>query len=138
MSYDNDHRVRAGRRTKRLEVQGNQLVGWVTSDDEDEVLVEFPLKYEACPTCQGRGKHTNPSIDSHGLSAEDFAEDPDFLQDYFSGVYDVACYECGGRTTVAVVDEARANPEQLALWHAQEQWDREYEAECAAERRFGY
>jgi len=139
MSYDSDHRVRAGRRTKRLEVKGDKLVGWITENDDcDEVLCEFPMKYEVCPTCNGHGKHTNPSIDSHGLSAEDFAEDPDFREDYFSGVYDVACYECGGRTTVAVVDESRADPQQLTLLHKQWEFDREFEAERASELRFNY
>ena len=49
-----------------------------------------------CPACSGNGTHTNPNIDAHGLSAEDFADDPDFAEDYFSGTYDVRCSACGG------------------------------------------
>lgn len=49
-----------------------------------------------CPTCEGEGKTVNPNIDAHGLTGEDFAEDPDFAEDYFSGVYDIQCRCCDG------------------------------------------
>ena len=84
----------------------------VTMRWEDEDGDRIPVKYEICGTCDGKGKHVNPSIDSHGLSAEDFAEDPDFAEDYFSGTYDVPCAECGGQRVALVVDEDRATPEQ--------------------------
>ena len=57
----------------------------------------MPAVYEVCETCGGKGKHVNPAIDGHGISAEEMHEDPDFAEDYFSGVYDVPCEECGGR-----------------------------------------
>lgn len=54
-----------------------------------------------CPTCEGRGKITNPAIDGNGLTAEDFAELGDeFREDYFSGLYDIACPRCHGRNVV--------------------------------------
>lgn len=31
------------------------------------------------------------------LSAEDFAADPDFGEDYMSGAYDISCRACNGR-----------------------------------------
>jgi hypothetical protein len=49
-----------------------------------------------CPICDGDGTHVNPSIDAHGLSREDFDDDPDFAEDYMRGVYNVACQTCGG------------------------------------------
>ena len=49
-----------------------------------------------CPACEGEGTCVNPNIDSNGLTAEDFAEDPDFADDYMSGVYDVSCAACHG------------------------------------------
>lgn len=67
--------------------------------DYDHRPVE-PKGYAVCPTCEGRGSHVNPSIDSHGLTAEDFAEDPDFEEAYFSGAYDVRCAECHGKRVV--------------------------------------
>lgn len=56
--------------------------------------------FAVCPTCEGRGSHVNPGIDAEGLSAEDFAEDPDFEESYFRGDYDVPCAECGGARVV--------------------------------------
>lgn len=111
------------------------------TDEGDEVEVALPAKFEVCQTCEGRGKHVNPAIDGNGLSREDFDEDPDFREDYFSGVYDVQCEECGGRTTVLVVDEAavKAQGLQSALeaYYEQGREEASYQAECAAERRMG-
>lgn len=59
-----------------------------------------PSKFEVCPKCEGNGKFVNPSIDSHGISAQEFAEDPDFAEQYFSGVFDKTCDECGGLRVV--------------------------------------
>jgi len=75
-------------------------------DDEscDEVY-KIPAKYEVCSLCEGAGKHVNPSIDSHGISAHDMYEDPDFAEDYFSGVYDVPCNQCKGKRVYPVVNE---------------------------------
>lgn len=57
-----------------------------------------------CPICEGKGKYVNPSIDSHGISAEEFEEDPDFDESYFRGDYDIICTCCDGRN---VVDKLR-------------------------------
>jgi hypothetical protein len=105
-------------------------------DDADEGPLEVPAVFEVCSTCEGQGKHVNPAIDAHGLSAEDFDEDPDFEEAYFSGMYDVRCAECGGRRVVPVVAEncdpvLKAKAEK---WE-QDHWD--YQAECEAERRMG-
>lgn len=59
-------------------------------------------KFEVCPRCEGRGKIVNPSIDGHGLSQEDFDQDPDFEEAYFAGRYDIACTECRGLRVVDV------------------------------------
>jgi hypothetical protein len=86
----------------------------MTCDDECEEcegncceeLVEFPIKYVVCQTCNGLGKHVNPDIDSNGLTRDDFDRDPDFMEDYFSGKYDVDCYECCGKRVVPEINEA--------------------------------
>jgi hypothetical protein len=78
--------------------------------------VQIPAKFEVCDVCRGTGSHVNPSIDSHGLSSEDFDEDPDFRADYLSGVYDVTCRSCAGTRVTLVVDRDRATTEQLALF----------------------
>ncbi len=91
---------------------------------------ELPWKNVVCPVCEGRGSHVNPAIDAGGLTAEDFAEDPDFLDDYFRGVYDVACYRCGGCNVIPDIDEARCTADELAAWRRQE---RELDASRACE-----
>jgi hypothetical protein len=53
-------------------------------------------KWVICTLCHGDGKHVNPSIDAGGISAEDFADDPDFAESYMRGDYDVPCNRCGG------------------------------------------
>lgn len=71
------------------------------------------MKYEVCPVCQGEGKYVNPSIDSNGLSAEDFDEQGDeFREDYFAGLYDVTCKCCNGRRVVTQ-EELAAYEERL-------------------------
>ena len=58
-------------------------------------------RFAVCPRCEGRGTHVNPAVDGNGLSAEDFDElGDDFRDDYFGGVYDVACSECHGQRVV--------------------------------------
>jgi hypothetical protein len=49
-----------------------------------------------CPACKGEGSHVNPNIYAGGISAEDFYDDPDFFDDYMSGMYDVPCDACHG------------------------------------------
>lgn len=99
--------------------------------------IEIPAKWEVCETCDGRGTHVNPSIDSHGISPEEFAEDPDFAEAYFRGDYDQPCNECHGRTTVPVPDEARCGPELMKVINDHLDAEAAYAAECAAERRMG-
>ena len=53
-----------------------------------------------CPVCNGEGKTVNPSIDAGGLTREDFDEDPDFREDYMSGMYDITCRACNGQRVV--------------------------------------
>lgn len=74
------------------------------SDTDEEIEFEFPAKYEVCQVCCGRGTHVNPSIDAHGISAEEFHEDPDFAEDYHRGTFDVTCYACHGARVVPEID----------------------------------
>lgn len=90
----------------------------IIENNEGEEL-EIPAKYEVCGTCEGKGSHVNPSIDSHGISPEEFAEDRDFEESYFRGDYDVPCNECHGQRVTPVPDEAQLTPElkaQVEIW----------------------
>lgn len=94
---------------------------------------EVAIRFEVCPLCNGKGSHVNPSIDAHGLSAEDFAEDPDFAREYFRGTYDQPCNECGGRRVVPVPTDEKV----LERYYKSLAAEAAYQAECAAERRMG-
>lgn len=50
-----------------------------TVEDDNGEEIEIPAEYDVCGTCDGRGSHVNPSIDAHGISPEEFAEDPEFI-----------------------------------------------------------
>lgn len=72
----------------------------------ESLHLEVKGKWAVCGTCEGSGKHVNPSIDRRGISREEFLEDPEFEEEYFGGMYDVVCYECGGRNVVpAILDD---------------------------------
>lgn len=91
------------------------------------------VRFVVCPLCDGRGKHVNPSIDAHGLTREDFDEDPIFAEDYLSGIYDIACNLCQGRTTIPVP----TNPEFLREVEYQARYNAEARAEQLAEMGMG-
>lgn len=140
MSYHDDHRVRAGERQSIFSsVDEDRRTGTIDleDDDGDEESVTVRLKYEVCPTCEGSGKHVNPSIDSDGISGEDFDEDPDFREQYFSGAYDVTCYGCKGKRVILEIDRDNVDAAILERIDAKLEDDAQYEAECAAERRMG-
>jgi hypothetical protein len=61
----------------------------------------IPVTFIGCHTCSGRGFYVNPSIDSHGMSMEEFRElGQEFKEEYKSGFYDVACEHCKGDRVV--------------------------------------
>ncbi len=142
-NYYNDARTRAGRRGKWYDSfdESSMTVQVCWEDEEgDEFFETLPVKFEVCPTCDGRGSHVNPSIDSGGLTSDDFCDDPDFEEDYFSGRYDVSCYECGGKRVSPVVRADNLSERQQEVLDELAEnaaLEREYEAEVAAERRMG-
>ncbi len=150
-NYYNDPRVRAARDKwyKSFCKETMNLTLTIYPDNPDdpdcledilEVDVILPARLVVCGTCNGKGSHVNPSIDSHGLGQEDFDEDPDFAEAYFSGHYDVTCYDCGGQNVVPELDEDRCTPEQKQALETHYEWQREearYEAECRMERMMG-
>lgn len=109
--------------------------------DEDGTPVDMPSRKEVCWRCDGRGTHTKPGIDDHGLTAEDFAEDPDFAEDYYRGRYDVTCSVCKGRNVIDVPDDRVAWSELQQKAHENflkwQEDDWRHQQEIAAEIRAG-
>jgi hypothetical protein len=107
-------------------------------------VVAFPCVKVNCSTCDGKGTHVNPSIDAGGISGSDWDEDPDFQDQYMSGMYDVQCYGCKGAKTVPSINVKAMGPEDTKIYTSwrtwQDQIEREedaYRAERAAEIRWG-
>jgi hypothetical protein len=95
----------------------------------------LPSKFVVCPRCEGEGKHVNPNVDGNGISAEEFAEDPDFAESYFSGVYDVRCEECHGERVVSAVDVDKLTRFEKLIYEDWARAEASYRAELAYERR---
>lgn len=115
-------------------------VGW-QHDAENPVEwledLDVPARFAVCETCDGKGRHVNPSIDAHGISAEEFADDSDFAEDYHRGVYDVPCAECGGNRVTPEPDWDQLDAATKARVEARIESHYQIEAEYAAERRMG-
>lgn len=110
----------------------NMTVTFVLEDGEQDPEFTRKIKWAVCPTCDGRGKHVNSSVDSQGISPEEFEHDPDFERDYFEGVYDVTCNECRGKR---VVPELAEPCPELEAWQRER---RQWAAERLNEIRMGY
>ena len=112
-------------------------LGLPTIELEGEII---PSTVKVCFTCEGRGSHVNPDIDSHGITASEMSElGEDFEESYFSGVYDVVCTQCKGNKGIAVVNANACNPEQIELVKEEQEWiDRENLARSMRERGIEY
>jgi len=112
--------------------------GW-TEDWQEMKLLDsnneksYPAKAEVCHCCNGKGTCVNPSIDCHGISMNEFDEDPEFKENYFRGHYDIICPHCNGKNVILVptTSEGKEN------YANQLQEEYNYQAEIEAERRFG-
>jgi hypothetical protein len=106
--------------------------------DNDENVVlrageSVPVRFKVCGVCDGRGEYVNPAIDAHGLTRDDFDADPDFYEDYRSGVYNIRCEGCEGRATVPVP----TNEAHMLALSATADWRAYALAEREAEARMG-
>lgn len=98
--------------------QSSKIEFTFENDDGEEIGHEFPAKKEVCGRCLGEGKHTDPSIDGHGISQEEWANewDEESRENYFSGVYDVTCSVCNGLRVVDVIDEGSFTAEDKVIY----------------------
>ena len=102
---------------KHLNERRMSVIAEIAYEDDDgeyiEEEVEIFVKYDVCPTCDGVGHYVNPSIDSHGISEDEWCGewDEDEREGYLSGRYDITCGECNGNRIVPVVDEDRNSKE---------------------------
>ena len=115
--------------------------GWSACNERKELVYEyaepepqvFSAHYVVCNVCDGRGSHVNRAIDGNGISAQEFADDPDFAEAYFDGVYDVVCEACGGLRVCLEPDSKEGKDLFAECW--EEELD--YRRLVAAELRMG-
>jgi hypothetical protein len=107
-----------------------------TGNDVEETFV-FNCTYAVCNLCDGRGSHVNPSIDAHGIPAEEFHDDPDFAEEYFSGMYDIPCNKCEGRRVVSIIDEERSDKRAMELLNKWRDEEYAFRRMSEAERKYG-
>lgn len=145
-NYYNDHRVQAGERAKWYKsidarrMVAIVLVNYVDEQDglETEEECEVPFKFEVCPTCDGKGTHTNPSVDSGGITGSEWAEwDDEDRESYMEGTYDVQCYECRGQRVTPEMDRERVDPKILEHMDRAAREEAEFRAIERAERMMG-
>ena len=105
--------------------------------DENGKRIELLGVREICGRCNGDGTHVHPDVDGHGLTDEDFDDDPDFRGDYFSGKYDVTCSECKGNKIVLGIDWSAMSTELRSRAEAYFENERHARMEEDAERRAG-
>ncbi len=118
-NYYNDSRVRGEYSTSGLyDFDERKMIAFIELYEWDEHL-QVNVRFEVCPTCHGHAKHVNPSIDAGGLTDEDFDRDPDFYEQYMSGLYDVNCYECKGRAVVPALDKDNNPPDIVEAYEKQ-------------------
>ena len=147
MNYYNDPRTRAAEKGDWYksfdEANMTATVEFTHWGEDDEEIVEsiaFPVRFEVCDLCNGKGSHTSPSIDCGGLGQDDWDRDPDFEEDYHSGCYDVTCNQCHGKRVVPVLSMGRLNDDQkraLKIMNDLAEDEAAYHAEVMAERRMG-
>lgn len=108
-------------------------------DDFVEKYSDVPVVWAVCPTCGGRGQYVNPSIDSHGISAEEWGDwDDEERISYFRGNYNIPCAECGGRRVIPVPDTTRCDRRVLDAIKQKMRFEADYAREIAHERERGY
>lgn len=99
---------------------------------------KLPAKFAVCQECHGKGSHLVKGMRGAVYTWEDFAEDPEFQEDYFGGAYDVPCETCHGQRVVPEPErEALTRSEARFLDMVERvQFEREMEeAAMEAERR---
>lgn len=108
------------------------IVMEVYTEDGGSETLRLPSKRIVCPYCGGGGTR---DVFPNGVPSEYFDE-PDFAEDYRSGMYDRLCDECHGNNVLDVIDYDALDEETRAKveWHEEQQ--AAYQAEVDAERRY--
>lgn len=113
----------------------------IATDDGAELELAVPFKWVICGRCNGNGTHTNPSIDGHGITADEWNGpdwDDESREAYLDGSYDVQCSECNGSGKVQEQDYDSLPDEVRELLEDDDRASAEYALEREHELRLGY
>lgn len=115
-----------------VEIKNLNFINYENGEGVHLYCLRLTTEFEVCGECRGCGSVVNPSIDCCGLTQDDFYDDPDFAEDYFSGRHGIICPRCRGIR----VEATPRFPEWLKVkidQHDEDQWDmiREQCAELA-------
>ncbi len=116
----------------------HEVSGYYVGEEGDHTW-NIRLVAEVCHGCQGRGQHVNRSIDGNGLP-DHYREDPEFMDSYFNGDYDVSCGTCDGQRVVFTTDWEdleSTNPALAKAFRDHEDREAQYAWEDECERRAG-
>ena len=120
----------------KTDEDGKEYIEFFDNETGDELRL-YDLKWEVCNRCNGEGSHTNPNIDGHGISPQEFYDDPEFERDYFAGVYDVPCYECKGKRVTKEINRGTTDTILLKKYEEYLKEKYQYQQEIEYERRMG-
>ena len=112
-----------------VELNPQRMIATVTTDGEETREIKF--HFEVCHVCRGRGQYVNPNIDRHGLSREEMMEwEPEEIQDYRNGEYNVQCGYCNGQAVEPIPDDAEVIKQHQADIDSMHKWQAEIELEA--------
>lgn len=128
----------------KMMIDEKKMEGTIILENEEgeEEEISFPVVFSVCGTCAGKGSYVNPSIDSNGISSDEWDNDwsEDEREDYMNGAYDIQCEECHRQRVIPVIDESNLSPDQkknLVRYNERLESIAESNAICRAEREAG-
>jgi hypothetical protein len=118
--------------------EGSEEFTWAINNCNEDGYICFPIQFVVCFVCYGKGNHVNPSVDSHGITGEEFENEWSWEERelYMNGGYNVTCYLCNGKRVVPELNENV--PECIKkMFHEYEQEEASYQRVCRYERMMG-
>jgi hypothetical protein len=109
---------------------------WVMTAKGNQFQVLLPAKRIVCPDCDGTGTELCSGLKGVCLS-EEHTNDPDFMESYMGGDYDVHCSSCGGSNVVLELDWDLLSEKMKARVNRQIDEESRNRAEAEGERRMG-
>lgn len=94
--------------------------------DDEWPMIRIPAVYKVCPTCRGKGRHSN-AIGVITQEDRDQNWTQEEFDDYMNGAYDQICEECKGDRVVLSIDYDLATDEEVSLYK-EYQWEKQMEA----------